>query len=315
MRFSFLGKGQESPALQLYGKLPVAKDYLRIGCGEGSAREVREWLDRTFGALRSDDEELDLDEPLRFLGLGKREPLQGCLWPSTDAGGHRKFPFTLFVERRAKALLADLDPGRLSQAESVWRQLDEIRERCLAAPDGERLLAAQRGRELDLEAFEEASGAAADLDAWVGALWPEERQDGLHGNVRDVERLARGGHAGPYRLPLVRELPLRDQVGAWTAVLQALGALPADEVPTLFFPPHSLVSSGAPASLVVSRDPLDDERIVWLTRRGREESLGPADFAQRRDVQLESGWSPPEATVWLRDSLQEALVEFQRGGS
>ena len=32
--FSFLRK--ESVALQLYGKLPLAKDYLRIGCGQGA---------------------------------------------------------------------------------------------------------------------------------------------------------------------------------------------------------------------------------------------------------------------------------------
>jgi hypothetical protein len=97
VKFNFLGRGNENAALQLYGKLPLAKDYLRIGCGDGAGRDLREWLDRTFGTGR---DQLVLHEPLRFIGQGEKEPLQGILWPSSDAGGLRLFPFTLFVERR-----------------------------------------------------------------------------------------------------------------------------------------------------------------------------------------------------------------------
>lgn len=313
MKFSFLGLGHESPALQLYGKLPVAKDYLRIGCGEGSARDLREWLDRTFGATRGADDELELAEPLRFLGQGTKDPLQGCLWPSADAGEQRKFPFTVLVERRAKSLLADLERGNLAQAEGLWRELAETRERCLAAQDGQQLLAAQRGREMELASIEEAAGAAADFDAWVAALWPEE-QDGLSELFQRLQALVRDRYAGPFRLPLVRDLPLRDQVIAWTRVLRALGALAGDELPTLFFPAPQLVTSSLSASLVISARPLGDDAVVWLTTAGGDRSLGPADFSQRHDARLPSGSSPPEAAIWLCASLPQALASFRARG-
>ena len=314
MKFSFLGLGHEAPQLQLYGKLPIAKDYLRIGCGEGSGRELREWLDRTFGTARA-GEELELEEPWSFLGQGGQAPLQGCLWPSTDAGEHRKFPFIVFVERRAKALSADFEQGNLAQAESVWRELALVREHCLAAPDGARLLEQNRGRTIDLASLEEGTAAAADFDAWVAALWPEERLDGLFEILARVEELARRRHAGPYRMPLVRELPVRDQVIGWTVLLRALGALPADEIPTLFFPPRQLVSSFAPACLVLSRAPLSDDAVVWLTTPGGDGSLGPADFSQRHAAVLESGSSPPETETRLRESLGQALASFRARGS
>lgn len=314
VKFSFLGLGHESPPLQLYGKLPIAKDYLRIGCAEGSGRELREWLDRTFGTARA-GEELELDESWNFLGQGSQSPLQGCLWPSADAGEHRKFPFTVFVERRAKALLADLERGSLAQAESVWHELAETRERCLAASDGARLLEQNRGREIELDAIDEVPGAAAEFDAWVNALWPDERLDGLFELLARVEELARERYAGPYRLPLVRDLPQRDQVVGWTAILRALGALPEDEIPTLFFPPRQLVASSAPASLVISRAPLADDAVVWLTTASGDGSLGPADFSQRHDAELDSESSPPEAQTPLRESLREALASFRTRGS
>lgn len=313
MKFSFLGMGQESPPLQLYGKLPVAKDYLRIGCGDGSARDLREWLDRTFGTTRSSEDDLVLEEPMRFLGQGAKDPLEGCIWPSADAGELRKFPFTVFVERRSKALLADFDEGNLAEAEGVWRKLAETRETCLASSDGQKMLEEHRGREVDLGSFEKVTGAPADLDAWVGALWPEERLDGLFEIFARVDELARGGHAGPYRLPIVRDLPVRDQVIAWTVVLRTVGALPADEVPTLFFPPRTLVSSAAPGSLVISPKPLTDDQVVWLTTPGGEGALGPADFSQSREAELDG--SPPEGETWLRDSLREALASHRARGT
>ncbi len=313
MKFSFLGRS-ESPAVQLYGKLPIAKDYLRVGCGEGAARDLREWLDRTFGSARSDDDELRLSEPLRFLGQGAREPLQGCLWPSSDAGEHRSFPFTVFVERREKALQADLAAGNLSEAEAVWRVLDETRERCLGASDGQELLGAERGRELEVGAYERIGGAPADLDAWLDALFGDARLDGLHELFARLDELARARHAGPWRLPLVRDLPARDQVIGWVVVLRGVGALAPDGVPTLFFPPRPLVAGAGTGTLVVAREPLDDARVAWLTRAAGEGALGPGDFSRADDDARGSGAAPPEGSVWLRDALRDALASWRGRG-
>ena len=311
MKFSFLGLGSESPSLQLYGKLPVAKDYLRIGCGDGSARELREWLDRTFGTVRDRNEPLTLPEPLRFVGVDDREPLQGCVWPSTDAGGHRAFPFTVLVERRRKALSADLEDGNLSQAEAVWRRLAEARERCLQADDGQALLAEQRGTELDLEDSEVVAGAPADLDAWVASLWPDDRLDGLFDLFRRLAEVARGAHRGPYRLPLVRTLPMRDQVAAWVRVLRRLEAVPKATLPTLFFPSPSLVPSSEPAALVAWAGPLRDDDVEWLTTGDDGVGLGAADlaFGRPRSDDAEALASTDEG-AWLRDSLLAVFESF-----
>ena len=308
MKLPFLGRGPESQPLQLYGKLPVAKDYLRIGCGDGSARELREWLDRTFGTVR--EEPLVLSEPLRFLGLADRDPLQGYLWPSTDAGGHRKFPFTLLVERRRKSLLADLEAGNLTEAEGAWRRLAELRERCMQAADGQELLAQQRGTDVTMSEEERTMGAPADFDAWLACLWPEESLEGLFELFARLIALARGGHAGPYRLPLARALPHRDQVVAWVHVLRRVGALPRDEVPTLFFPPRSIVPSSEHGSVVVSAGALRDDQVAWLSIAGGDDDLGPADLAH--GVGGDDGAaSPAEGERWLRETLLEVLASYE----
>ncbi len=308
MPFSFLGRGQESPALQLYGKLPVAKDYLRIGCGDGSGRDLREWLDRAFGTVREAAQQPVLNEPLRFLGLDPKEPLQGYLWPSSDAGGLRSFPFTLFVERRRRSLAADFDAG-LAEAEGVWRMLAEMRERCLEFSDGRELLEEHRGRELEIGPDDRVESEPADFDAWVGALWPAEGLDGLFEVFEKVGALARERYAGPYRMPLVRELSLRDQVIGWTSLLTALGALPEDELPTLFFPPRSLAPPPDAASVVVSRRPLADDQVAWLTATG-EDALGSADFTRGHDGAPPGVSSPTQGGSRLREALKGALVSF-----
>jgi len=314
MKFSFLGMGQEAPPLQFYGKLPVAKDYLRIGCGDGAGRELREWLDRTFGTVRDASEALVLEEPLRFLGQGAKETLQGYLWPSSDAGEHRSFPFTVFVERRKKAVLADLDGGNLSEAEAVWRLLAETRERCLEAPDGQTLLEAQRGRELEVAASDPVAGAAADFDTWVASLFGTAQIDGLRELFDRVRRLGESRHSGPLRLPLARVLPLRDQVIAWVRLLRELRLLADGEVPTIFFPPRALVPSSLPANLVISRGPIKDEEVRWLTASA-DEDLGPSDLASLVDGEHALDVSPPESDEWLADSLLAALGATAGGGS
>jgi len=314
MKFSFLGQGQETPPLQLYGKLPVAKDYLRIGCGDGAGRELREWLDRTFGTVRDASAALTLAGPLRFIGQGDRSPLQGYLWPSADAGERRSFPFTVFIERRRKALLADLDQGNLAEAEGVWRVLAEARDSGLGSADGQALLDEFRGRDVDVQDIEEVVGAPADLDSWVAAIWGADGRDELMALFERVGQLARDAHAGPYRLPLVCGLPLRDQVIAWTHLLRELGALALDEVPTLFFPPRALVPSSEPACLVVSRRPLRDDEVTWLTATP-EEDLGPADFAAGIGGADPDDGPGPDGDVWLRESLLAAVRASGAGGA
>ncbi len=311
MAFTLFGKSRETQSLQLYGKLPIAKDYLRIGCGDGAARDWREWLDRTFGTVREGEAPLVLREALRFV-IGGKEPVQGALWASTDAGGHRAFPFTLLVVRRSKALIADLQAG-LGEAEGVWRSLAEIFAECQTYADGRDLLERQRGRDVQVAPKGAVSASGADYDTWVEALWSEEGVGGLNSVFEGVATLARDGYLGPYRLPLVRELPIRDQVLAWTSVLQELAALGPEPLPTLFFPPRTLVSSFEMASLVVSGRPLSEDQVPWLTTGYGTPVLGPGDFCSEYEGDGPELRSAPEEAPPLRLALVTALSSF-RGG-
>lgn len=303
---SLLGRGREKTPLQLYGKLPLAKDYLRIACGEDGGRELREWLDEGFGAARDASEEVRLAEPLRFIGEAGGDALQGFLWPSSDSGEKRRFPFTLFVARRPKSLLADLD-ARLSEAEGVWRQLAEVRERCAGFSEGRELLDRMRGEELEVHEEDAVPAAFADYTSWLEACWPDEGEEGLHEVLRTVGALASARHAGPYRLPLVRELPLRDQVLGWLTVLRSLDALPAEDLPTLFFPQPSMLLRPDRAFLVAAPKRLAPADVRWLEAcEDAEAPLGEGDFCAGRD-EIEGPAAPPEASTSLRDALKRAV--------
>ena len=45
---------KEVASVELYGKLPIAKDYLRIGCGEGAGLAFRDFLDQAISLFLID---------------------------------------------------------------------------------------------------------------------------------------------------------------------------------------------------------------------------------------------------------------------
>src|SRR5688572_21114116 len=277
--FSF---GRERAQIELYGKLPLAKDYLRVGCADGAGRELREWLDRAFGSARDAASQPVLGEPLRFLGQASDAPLQGCLWPSTDEGGKRSFPFALFVQRHRKPLVADLGDG-LPVAEALWRELEALRDSAAQGPDGAHFLDALRGREIDLEDLRPRVRLRADFEDWLASLWPADLQEGLASELRELRALARDARGGPWRLPLARELPLLDQVLAWTSALLEFGGLTKDRPPTLFFPAAATAlgaSTREPAFLVASSAPLSNEQVAWLLPASAERVLGERDLSR-----------------------------------
>jgi len=308
-------RGRERPQLQLYGKLPLAKDYLRAGCGDGSGRELREWLDQAFGSARDVASQPVLGEPLRFLGQASDEPLQGCLWPSSDEGGKRSFPFALCIERRRRALLEDLDEG-LPRAGAIWRELETLREGAELAGDGARFLDAFRGRELDLQSIEPRAVGRADYGAWLDALWPFEREAGLARALAKVRDLAREPRGGPWRVPLARALPLLDQVHAWLFALTELGALSKDSVPTLFLPSAAGLlgpSTFEPAFAVIAPEPLSGDQVAWLLPAHADQLLGERDLGRGIAASEREQAADPERAAPLKDSLRAVLASVRTG--
>jgi hypothetical protein len=308
--FDFLGR--ERAQIELYGKLPLAKDYLRVGCGEGAGRELREWLDQGFGSARDAASQPVLPEPLRFFGQAEGSPLQGWLWPSSDEGGKRSFPFAVFVERRKKALVQDLELG-LERSETLWRELESVREDGARALDGARFLESVRGRELALHELKPRAHARADLDDWLAALWPGELLDGLRSVLEDLRELARSGRSGPWRLPLARALPVVDQVLAWILALRELEALERAELPTLFLPASAGLFSGpalGPAWVVASNAPLASDQVAWLLAPQTGQPLGERDMWRASESDSRPRADADQASS-LRDSMRGILASLR----
>ena len=232
--FPFLGK--ETCPIQLYGKLPLAKDYLRIGAGAGSGQALRDWLDRAFSQGGNAKDPLQLPWPAALIvGESWGQPLCAAAWPSGDAGNLRPFPFTAFVERKKKALLEDIEKG-MPVSSPVLDWLAETYAARDSQGDGQSYLAAMRGRELAIGSLTAFGPEGVDFDVWVAALWPENGKDGLLECLRGLEALRKAAYRGPLRLPLVANLPSRPQVSAWFKLLVEMNLVGRDSLPTLFFP-------------------------------------------------------------------------------
>lgn len=317
--FGFLR--HECPPLQLYGKLPLAKDYLRLGMGEGAALALREWLDATFsgGAARGNPPELAW--PTRFMiGDAWRGCLQGILTPSADAGGLRAFPFLMCVERKRKAVLADLQAD-LAGAASIWAQLCEHRQRSVAHADGKALLAATRGAQIDLQKAAPVPMAGVAAEAWLQGLWPGAGREGFEADLERLHAVAATGADTPVRLPLLPGCSQRQQVLTWLEVLERLGLLAPAVCPTLFFPeshaPQAVLPGAVEAApstpfMTVFRSPATTAHGAWLQAARADESLGEADLAGGRPLPQANAAPTSEGLPPLAASLRSAVGHVLR---
>jgi len=290
----------KSAAVQLYGKLPIAKDYLRVGCSTGNARYLREWLDETFSTSVEGGAMPELAQPLRFLlDAGAGTPLQGTLWPSSDAGGERRFPFALFVEHNRRRLLADLQEG-LPKSTWGWGQLESKKDESAQAADGQRFLSAMRRAQIPLHDAEPEQVPAIDAVSWSRALWAEEGPRGLVPLYEQLRRYHQEKRRDPIRLPLVSNLPMVVQAHAWLRLLTEASILTSSTVPNVFFP---RAAAQAPAYLSVFPSTPTPADSRWLAVR-TEGGAGPFDFASTSTAQAEAAdSSEPHA---LADALLHA---------
>ncbi len=318
--------GKEAPQVQAYGKLPLAKDYLRVGAGEGTGREFREWLDQAFSGQTSAGAPTTLPWPMRFVVSGGRgEPLLGTAWPSSDAGGLRKFPFALFVERRKKALIEALSRG-LADQHRWWEAIETFYDARENFADGQSFLAAMRGKTIEAAKADPDDGGDEEAEhvawqEWLQALWPADPAARLAETLRAVAQAARDRR--PLRLPLVGELPIAEQVAAWCRALTELQWVERGELPSLFFPRASGAEPQAaalPASLVAFHGPLAVRDVAWLSQPAGSSLLddgGRAGTGGNVGSNLDDGTRGavgPGALkrgAALADSMLGALVSFK----
>lgn len=307
--FSF--RRRETPSLQLYGKLPLAKDYLRLGLGDGAGLALRDWLDATFSSGASREDAPVLAWPFRFLiGDAFGGCLQGIVQPSSDAGGLRPFPFALVVERHRRAVVDDMQQA-LATCAAVWLELAVRHQQCASFADGRSLLDALRGTDLAIAELAKQPPAAVDLEAWLAALWPGTGRTGLE---RDLERLAAVGGGEPIRLPLATGCSQRQQVLAWIEILARLGLTAARECPTIFLPAASSVvgePAAVPAFVTIYRAAPRARDGDWLSLV-RTESLGPGDLVAGRPAAVIAGPPVAEGSPPLATSLLATVTNYLR---
>ncbi|MBK9386845.1 MAG: DUF2094 domain-containing protein [Planctomycetes bacterium] len=299
---------REAPYLQAYGKLPLAKDYLRVGASQGHGRALREWLDHAYsGSVAAKGAAPSLPWPGRFvIGGGADEPLMGSIWASSDRGGERPFPFAIFIERRRKALLTELGEDQ-SALSSTWGEIESAYEHHRGVADGESFLAWVRERSLALKELPSAALERLPWDLWVRSLWPEEGQDELLEILVSLMRLGSVAHRRPLRLPLVQDLAVYPQVHAWCSALSAAQLLGKGELPTIFFP-QATQSGSEPSFCTFFFAPLGPTDAAWIAPKSAHGDLGEGDYTPT--VARRAGAEPvaPEHAPLLADSLRGAIA-------
>jgi len=300
--FSFLRK--PPPQLQIYGKLPIAKDYLRIGCSEGLARELREWADRVFsGAVEGAAPRLA--GPMRFAVSGPGGvPILGSVWPSSDAGELRPFPFFALVECSKKGLAEDWSRGRPDRRDA-WRQMEALWPSLGSFENGEGLLTSLRGTALTEADAPEADGERPAWSAWLAGTYGDRGAAGLGQTIAALDRLATTDRAATCRLPLASGMAQVPQVHGWWTILREFGLARPDEAPTVFFPGAESRSSAAPFVVFSSTLPSD---VRWLGPATPEAPLGPGDLCCESAITTWVGDPPLENEPPLADSLRGALA-------
>lgn len=209
--------------LSAYGKLPAARDFVWHNCPDGSRRAFRAWLDSAGPLLSAIPGWSRL--LFKFRPMPGEAPLLGVVWPSSDAGGLRPFPFALFSE----------GDRRIWQGASLERELGPAWQACEQAclglrskrdePEMARLLE-------ELDSGQDAAGPAvlsepdARLSEWVTDVYGKDTEHFVLGLWRWRQLIEQGradSSKTAFLLPLSRRFALSAQVGSWTHVCQAAG--------------------------------------------------------------------------------------------
>jgi len=298
--FSF--RRNEILPVEAYGKLPIAKDYLRVGCSEGASAQWRDWLDRAYSGSAGGVFP-KLAWPARFLvGEAWGEPLVGVLWPSSDAGGLRKFPISFHVERRRKLVAHDLEQGWRATA-GVWQALDALRERTAGESDGQRFLASVRACELEVERIGAVDEDGLDFGEWKRAI--DAEGEGLDGLLRRLAELRRAGPRAMLRVPLVAHGSLVAQARAWWSLCCEIGVLDRAQVPTVVLPAR--VPEPDEAFALFSARVLTAQDVIWLAPPTMAGTAGIEDLADPLARRAQGACEAPQP---LENSLRGAWTSF-----
>lgn len=259
--------------LSAYGKLPIYKDYIQWECRMGGAAQFRQWLDEAFGIRwpEFEDKNAPVRAPMRGLLLlpNGRHAVVASIWPSSDEGGLRRFPFALFGAFGRGSVVGRGVHGALAAAEPLWRCFDREFEALGACGDISAVYSYLQKSGSEVCEGLDLNGAAQVLDVsqWFESLDPEDPVGyrlQVERNLRQMLAAYRGypeqGESLAVRLPLCSRYSLGLQVEAWArAISENLEKCPV--FPSMVIEPPAVQRPGGSVCLVWREIKPEDARL------------------------------------------------------
>jgi len=207
--------------LRAYGKLPLAREYLRIGCANGDGLLFRQLLDDAAGELIAGAG----SGATRIAGQLERGLVAASVWKSRDSGGMREFPFSFFCLLPADAV--DLCAGGWRSLTAVFAEHDRAYAFALGLQTASEFDARFEGEGWTVPIPEDAADLEPEpvpLAPWIESVHGDE----LEGFSVTLWRLRRAlaevadrgaGRLGGIRAPLSRDFPADAQVDGWLRIV------------------------------------------------------------------------------------------------
>jgi hypothetical protein len=296
-----------------YGKLPIYKDFLKSRNGD-SSEKFQGWLnglDRLIGRPAK----IPRTQRVMFLPESGKEYVLATVWDSSDQGGVRAFPFTLYFEPSRRFLASITDQvvfGNLS----LWEVLEREKPGLAAARSAQDFYQRLRGvgHHLTLSVasveegqfWKEAHGTSVKalataifggeaVDGWVRLLWRALLALGPAGRATSiVPTLA-------LRLPLGTGIAYHLQVETWIKFIRERGS---NTVPSVIFPRDPVEGS---ASFCLFFRPIRESDVRLLLEEAKNseildltapdphmEVIGFGEFHEAASEWL----ARPEANLW-----------------
>lgn len=256
--------------ISLFGKLPIAADFLRRRCFGGAGAAFRDWL----SSVEASTDGVRVGWRLLHVAEGYPEIVVAQVVPSVDATGTRRFPLALYTSVPRAVLGADAAEV-LHRAVSVWREIGEaccaVRSASLASLDD-----ALDGHCVRIDSLQSVLQEPVSLRAVARS--PEG--GGLEGDLacrlwrlRTVlsdlaNRRYRGPHIPVLALPLASEFCFESQAMVWLKVLQPYGVGGREHAALNVAMPHPCDGETCRRALelrLLSRPLLVRDGAEWLT--------------------------------------------------
>ncbi|MHC4959419.1 MAG: hypothetical protein ACYTGN_13720 [Planctomycetota bacterium] len=224
---------RDAITLGAYGKLPLSREFLTFSCDGKFARGLTDFVHE---AARSMADMPQRDDAVRMYAPLARGAVYAAasIWPSSDAGGKRPFPFCMFTIRKPDALPPG-HPGFCTAFAPMHAAHEDayLAFRGMAnAGDFESYLRAADGTPgpgADGERDFRRAALGIETETFIRKLYgDEDRRFAVL--LWRLAQLARAdaelsqGITG-LRLPLVKGLPLETQADAWLGLLKEAGGL------------------------------------------------------------------------------------------